>query len=131
MGSCKSFSTPSVSSSRRPPARGLPSHSARARAVLEGRHYFTHEDVQAIAYGVLGHRETEAHRQTPTGGVVELHLAAHRAGEPPGDCQAEADTRLVGAYAFGAANKRLDKRGNQLWGEFLAGVLDSEPTLLG
>jgi MoxR-like ATPase len=29
---------------------------ARARAVLEGRHYFTHEDVQAIAYGVLGHR---------------------------------------------------------------------------
>jgi len=30
--------------------------SARARAVLEGRHYFTHEDVQAVAYGVLGHR---------------------------------------------------------------------------
>ena len=29
---------------------------ARARAALEGRHYFTHEDVQAIAYGVLGHR---------------------------------------------------------------------------
>ena len=29
---------------------------ARSRAVLEGRHYFTHEDVQAIAYGVLGHR---------------------------------------------------------------------------
>ncbi|MCE9564833.1 MAG: MoxR family ATPase [Planctomycetes bacterium] len=29
---------------------------ARARAVLEGRHFFTHEDVQAIAYGVLGHR---------------------------------------------------------------------------
>jgi MoxR-like ATPase len=29
---------------------------ARARAVLEGRHYFTHEDVQAVAYGVLGHR---------------------------------------------------------------------------
>jgi len=31
-------------------------HCARARAVLEGRHYFTHEDVQAIALGVLGHR---------------------------------------------------------------------------
>jgi MoxR-like ATPase len=30
--------------------------SARARAVLEGRHYFTHEDVQEIALGVLGHR---------------------------------------------------------------------------
>jgi MoxR-like ATPase len=29
---------------------------ARARAVLEGRHYFTHEDVQAVAMGVLGHR---------------------------------------------------------------------------
>jgi MoxR-like ATPase len=30
--------------------------SARARALLDGRHYFTHEDVQAIAAGVLGHR---------------------------------------------------------------------------
>jgi MoxR-like ATPase len=29
---------------------------ARARAVLDGRHYFTHEDVQSVAYGVLGHR---------------------------------------------------------------------------
>ena len=29
---------------------------ARARAVLDGRHFFTHEDVQEIAYGVLGHR---------------------------------------------------------------------------
>ncbi len=29
---------------------------ARARAALAGRHFFTHEDVQAIAYGVLGHR---------------------------------------------------------------------------
>jgi MoxR-like ATPase len=29
---------------------------ARARALLEGRHFFTHEDVQAIALGVLGHR---------------------------------------------------------------------------
>ena len=29
---------------------------ARARAVLEGRHFFTHEDVQAIAFPVLGHR---------------------------------------------------------------------------
>jgi MoxR-like ATPase len=29
---------------------------ARARAVLEGRHYFTHEDVQEIAFSVLGHR---------------------------------------------------------------------------
>jgi MoxR-like ATPase len=29
---------------------------ARARALLDGRHYFTHEDVQAIAPAVLGHR---------------------------------------------------------------------------
>jgi MoxR-like ATPase len=29
---------------------------ARARALMDGRHYFTHEDVQAIAPGVLGHR---------------------------------------------------------------------------
>ncbi|MCI0640433.1 MAG: MoxR family ATPase [Gemmataceae bacterium] len=29
---------------------------ARARALLDGRTYFTHEDVQAMALGVLGHR---------------------------------------------------------------------------
>ena len=29
---------------------------ARARAALAGRHYCTHEDVQAVAFGVLGHR---------------------------------------------------------------------------
>src|SRR5262249_53288622 len=29
---------------------------ARARALLDGRHYFTHADVHAIAGGVLGHR---------------------------------------------------------------------------
>jgi MoxR-like ATPase len=29
---------------------------ARARALLHGRHYFTHEDVQAMAPGVLCHR---------------------------------------------------------------------------
>jgi len=29
---------------------------ARARAALKGRHFCTHEDVQAIAFGVLGHR---------------------------------------------------------------------------
>jgi MoxR-like ATPase len=29
---------------------------ARARAMLDGRHYFTHADVQAVALGVLGHR---------------------------------------------------------------------------
>ncbi len=29
---------------------------ARARALLDGRHYFTHEDVHAVAPGVMGHR---------------------------------------------------------------------------
>ena len=29
---------------------------ARARALLDGRHYFTHEDVQAVTLSVLGHR---------------------------------------------------------------------------
>jgi MoxR-like ATPase len=29
---------------------------ARARALLEGRTYFTHEDVQLVALSVLGHR---------------------------------------------------------------------------
>jgi MoxR-like ATPase len=29
---------------------------ARARGLLDGRHYCTHEDVQAVAVGVLGHR---------------------------------------------------------------------------
>lgn len=30
--------------------------AARARAILEGRHFFTHEDVQEIALPVMGHR---------------------------------------------------------------------------
>ncbi|MBI3406876.1 MAG: MoxR family ATPase [Planctomycetes bacterium] len=29
---------------------------ARARALLDGRHYFTHEDVQAMSLAVMGHR---------------------------------------------------------------------------
>src|SRR4051812_8528687 len=48
---------------------------ARARALLDGRHYFTHEDVQAIALPVLSHRliiqpeaEVEGKR---TGDVVQ------------------------------------------------------------
>ncbi len=47
-------------------------------------------------------------------------------GDAFDDCQAEAGTCLVGADAFGASNKRLDKPWDQLWGELLAGVLDSE-----
>ena len=39
--------------------------------------------------------------------------------------------RVVGADALGAALKRLGKRGDQLWGELLAGVLDREHHSLG
>ena len=31
------------------------------------------------------------------------------------DCHAETDARVVGAYAFGAAKKRLGNSGNHLW----------------
>ena len=52
-------------------------------------------------------------------------------GDALDDRQAEADACVVGAYAFGAALKRLDERGHQLWGECLAGVLDREHRSLG
>jgi MoxR-like ATPase len=50
---------------------------ARARALLDGRHYFTHEDVQAIALGVLGHRlivrpEAEVEGKTVEAVVTDL-----------------------------------------------------------
>jgi MoxR-like ATPase len=50
---------------------------ARARALLDGRHYFTHEDVQAMALGVLGHRliirpEAEVEGKRPADVVREL-----------------------------------------------------------
>src|SRR5262249_44339546 len=50
---------------------------ARARALLDGRHYFTHEDVQAIAPGVLVHRliirpEAEVEGKTVTDVIREL-----------------------------------------------------------
>ena len=41
---------------RQPAGVAVPAALRRARALLDGRHYFTHEDVQAIALGVLGHR---------------------------------------------------------------------------
>jgi MoxR-like ATPase len=51
--------------------------AARARAMLAGRHYFTHEDVQAVALGVLGHRliikpEAEVEGKTAREVVREL-----------------------------------------------------------
>ena len=45
-----------------------------------------------------------------------------RLGDAFDDCEAEADARVVGAYAFGAANKRLGKRGNCTIGSLYASV---------
>jgi MoxR-like ATPase len=50
---------------------------ARARALLDGRHYFTHEDLHAVALGVLGHRlilrpEAEVEGKTLREVVAEL-----------------------------------------------------------
>jgi len=50
---------------------------ARARALLEGRHYFTHEDVQAMAPAVLAHRlilrpEAEVEGRTGKDVVADL-----------------------------------------------------------
>jgi MoxR-like ATPase len=50
---------------------------ARARALLDGRHYFTHEDVHAVASSVLGHRliirpEAEVEGKQTTDVVREL-----------------------------------------------------------
>jgi MoxR-like ATPase len=50
---------------------------ARARALLDGRHYFTHEDVHAVAAGVLGHRliirpEAEVEGKQTTDVIHEL-----------------------------------------------------------
>src|SRR5207302_4096007 len=50
---------------------------ARARALLNGRHYFTHEDIHAVAHGVLGHRfivrpEAEVEGKTARDLITEL-----------------------------------------------------------
>jgi MoxR-like ATPase len=50
---------------------------ARARALLDGRHYFTHEDVHAVAPGVLSHRlivrpEAEVEGRRPIDVVRDL-----------------------------------------------------------
>ncbi|HEX3279055.1 MAG TPA: hypothetical protein VHR40_11070 [Thermoleophilaceae bacterium] len=52
-------------------------------------------------------------------------------GDALDDRQAEPDSRVVGTDAFRAALERLGERGNHLWGELLAGVLDGEHDTLG
>ena len=54
-----------------------------------------------------------------------------RLGDALHDRQAEADARVIGAYALAAALKRLRECGNQLRVEPLAGVLDGEHRALG
>lgn len=70
--------------------------------------------------------------QEPAGGPGgEREGSVVRLGDALDDRQAEADACVVGAYAFGAALKRLGKRGDQLWGELLPGVLDGELDVVG
>jgi hypothetical protein len=52
-------------------------------------------------------------------------------GDAVDDRQAEADAGVIGASAFGAALERLGKRRSYVWGELLAGVLDTEDHTLG
>ena len=73
------------------------------------------------------HRDAEP----PSGPGGEGEGSVVCLGDALDDRQAEADACVVGAYAFAAALKRLGKRGDQLWGELLAGVLDSEHHALG
>src|SRR5436309_11793214 len=52
---------------------------ARARALLDGRHYFTHEDVQAVAPAVLSHRliiRPEAEVEGKTSAIIIQELLA-------------------------------------------------------
>ena len=47
------------------------------RALLAGRHYFTHEDVQSVALSVLGHRliiKPEAEVEGKTTAAPERYL---------------------------------------------------------
>ena len=52
-------------------------------------------------------------------------------GDALDDRQAEADTCMVTAYAFGTALERFGERRDQLWSELVAGVLHSEHDGLG
>jgi hypothetical protein len=47
-------------------------------------------------------------------------------GDAVDDGQAEAGAYALGVDAFGAATQRFDQRGEPLWGELVASVLNSE-----
>jgi hypothetical protein len=61
--------------------------------------------------------ELHPHAEPAGGTRCESEGSVVCLGDALDDCQAEADACMVGAYAFGAALKRLDKGGNQLWVE--------------
>src|SRR3954471_8401590 len=86
---------------------GAPTGRCPSSAVVRRRGRELHRDPEA-AVGAGRDRE---------GSVVRL-------GDAPDDRQAEADARMVADSAFAAALERLGDRGDQLWGELLAGVLD-------
>jgi hypothetical protein len=52
-------------------------------------------------------------------------------GDALDDRQAEADTCVVGAYAFGAALERFGECRDQLWADLPTGVFDGEHDGLG
>ena len=52
-------------------------------------------------------------------------------GDAFDDCQAEADTCTVTAYAFGAELERFGECRDQLWSELVAGVPNSDNDGLG
>jgi MoxR-like ATPase len=65
---------------------------ARARALLDGRHYFTHEDIHAIAAGVLSHRlivrpEAEVEGKRATDVVRELLATVPVLAQPVGQAR--------------------------------------------
>ena len=70
-------------------------------------------------------------RETLKAGAPTGERAVVRLGDAVNDRQAKADPCVVGAYALGAALKRLRERGHQLRGELLTGVLDGEHHGLG
>ena len=67
----------------------------------------------------------------PAARGVRVRVPSCASGDALDDRQAEADARVVGAHALGAALERLGERGDQLRGERLAGVLDGEHHALG
>jgi hypothetical protein len=85
-------------------------HGSRYRLIRTRGPYGTSPDRHLpVCGGAAGSLTVTQSPQRP-GGKGEGSVVC--LGDAFDDCQAEADTCVVGAYAFGAALKRLGKRGN-------------------